>query len=129
MNGNADAAVRSRQAMNNALNRAYAQAKLGNLPALVATEILPDALREQYRVASRTIDGQVYLVDLMVDRRGVISTHCECQAALAGKCCFHRGLARLAHCDAIPLVNEVGYRLRPRRQQPAITAAFLRGKA
>ena len=120
---NADAAVRSRQAMNGALDRAYVQAQLGNVPTLIATEVLRDSLHEQYRVLSRTVEGQVYHVSLLVDRRGVVTTNCDCPAASTGKCCWHRGAVRLAHQDAIRCETEIGYRIRPRRQP--ITAAEL----
>jgi hypothetical protein len=120
-------AIRHRTAQNGALDRAYVQASLGNVPTLIATEVLRDALRETYRVLSRTVEGQSYHVDLLVDRRGVVTTNCDCPAASTGKCCWHRGAARLAHADAIRCETEVGYRIRHKAQP--ITAAMLSGKA
>jgi hypothetical protein len=117
---------RRRRAHNGALDRAFVQSQLGNVPTLTGTEILRDSLRETYRVLSRTVDGQAYMVDLMVDRLGIVTTTCDCPAACAGKTCWHRGAARLAHRDAIALVNEVGYRLRPKLTPT--TAAELSGK-
>jgi len=127
MDTNATTAIRHRQAQNGALDRAYVQASVGNVPTLIATEVLRDALRETWRVMSRTTDGVAYHVDLLVDRRGVVSTNCDCRAASTGKCCWHRGQARLAHTDAVALVNEVGYRIRPKLVP--VTAAQLSGKA
>jgi len=128
MVSNASDAIRHRQAQNGALDRAYVQSQLGNAPTLIATEVLRDALRETWRVMSRTTDGVAYHVELMVDRRGGVTTLCDCPAATAGKCCWHRGAARLAHTDAIACATEITYRLRP-KTQPAITAAMLSGKA
>ena len=127
MVSNASDAIRHRQAQNGALDRAFVQASLGNVPTLTGTEILRDALRETYRVLSRTVEGQAYTVDLLVDRRGVVTTNCDCPAASTGKCCWHRGAARLAHRDAIALTSEIPYRIRPKLIPT--TAAQLSGKA
>ena len=124
---NADTAIRHRQAQNGALDRAYVQSQLGNAPTRIGTEVLRDSLRETYRVLSRTTDGVAYTVDLLVDRRGVVTTNCDCPAASTGRSCWHRGAARLAHTDAIRCETEINYRIRP-KTQPAITAAELSGK-
>jgi len=121
------ACERRQRAHNASLDRAYVQSQLGNAPTLIGTEVLRDALRETWRVMSRTTDGVAYHVDLLVDRRGVVTTNCDCPAASTGKTCWHRGQARLAHRDAVALVNEVGYRIRPKLIPT--TAAQLSGKA
>jgi len=131
MVANASDATRRRQSQNAATDRATIHARLGNTPVLVATELLRDALREQYQVRSRAITGQVYHVDLLVDRAGVVTTTCDCLAGSTDRCCWHRAAARLCHHDAIAFPSVIAYRLRPKvtRQPAPITAAMLSGKA
>lgn len=104
---------RQQQARNRALDRAQAQAHLGNLPTLIATRFDGTAIHETWRVMSRTYAGVAYTVELSHDRTG-IETLCQCPAAERGLICWHRGLARLAHTDAIACRNEAGMKIRPR---------------
>jgi hypothetical protein len=97
------------------LDKAHDQARAGNLPTLTMTELLPDAIHETWSVPSRTESTTRYTVDLLHTRDG-IETLCECPAATAGRCCWHRGAARLAHERAIASRNTTGYRIRPKAQ-------------
>lgn len=104
-----------RTSINRALDKAHDQARAGNVPTLTAAELLRDSIHETWRVLSRTTDGVAYTVDLLHTRDG-IETLCDCLAATAGRCCWHRGAARLAHEDAITSRNTTGYRIRPKAQ-------------
>jgi hypothetical protein len=109
------------------LDKAHDQAHAGNLPTLISTELLADAIHEVWRVTSRTDGTTTYTVDLLHTRDG-IETLCDCPAATAGRCCWHRGAARLAHTDSIKSVNLAGVRYRckvaavvPARRLPALS--------
>jgi hypothetical protein len=104
-----------RTSINRSLDKAHDQARAGNLPTLVAAELLRDSIHETWRVLSRTTDGVAYTVDLLHGRAG-IETQCDCPAAAAERLCWHRGAARLAHQDAITSRNLTGYRIRPKAQ-------------
>lgn len=101
---------RRQQAINRAMDKAHDQVRAGNLPALIATRFDGRAIRETWRVHSRTTRTAEYAVILVHNQIGV-GTDCTCAATGV---CWHRALVRLAHFDAIPARNEAGYRFRPR---------------
>lgn len=115
----------TRDQINRALDRAHDQARdqarAGNTPTLVRSELLPDAIHETWHVGCRTTSGLTYTVDLLHSAAGIV-TQCDCPAAAAGRCCWHRGAARLAHQDAIPSRNAAGFRY---RAKPAATVPSL----
>lgn len=118
-----------RTSINRSLDKAHDQARAGNVPTLVAAELLPDAIHETWTVTSRTDGRTIYTVDLLHSRAG-IETLCDCPAAVAGRCCWHRGAARLAHQDAIASRNAgvTRYRPKPGTTLATLTPAFLSGK-
>ena len=99
-----------RAAITRALDRAQAQAALGNVPTLIESEFDGSAIRETWIVRSRT-ERRLYDVFLLHNTIGV-ATLCPCAATGP---CWHRAAARLAHQDAIPSQNVAGIRFRARR--------------
>jgi hypothetical protein len=81
--------------INRAIARAHDQARAGNLPALLSSDVRPEATRQTWAITSRSLAGAVYLVDLVADCTGV-DTHCQCEASHAGRICWHRAAVRLA---------------------------------
>jgi erythromycin esterase-like protein len=95
--------------------KAHEQARAGNLPTLLRSRFDGEAITELWSIGSRTTGGAVYIVDLRHDADGV-TTYCECEAQHAGRVCWHRAAARLAHADAIRSHRAPGVvRFRPRR--------------
>lgn len=92
-----------------ALDRAQAQAALGNLPTLTETSFDGTAIRETWNVTSRHGRG-VYAVSLTQTAEATRTT-CTCPATGP---CWHRAAARLASAGTIASHNQAGYRIRPR---------------
>jgi hypothetical protein len=120
----------SQIAQANAFQRAEHEAERGNRPALIGASLNDRGiLCETWTVASRTSEGHEYGVWLReMPLSGHIGGGCDCKAGQAGKQCWHVSAATLAHQDRIAFENRAGFRLRLKRQGPAITAAMLSGK-
>lgn len=89
-------------AIDRAIARAHEQAQAGNLPRLLRQFHDPEQTRQVWAISSRTTGGVVYTVDLIADADG-LHTHChECQAATAGRLCWHRAACRLAVLGELP---------------------------
>ena len=115
-------ASQTRQAsMDRAVARAHQQAGAGVVPLLLATTFTGGSIAETWSVPSRTSDA-LYRVTLAHTAEAVVTT-CDCQAGAAGRLCWHRGLARLAHEERVPSRTACGYRMRPQRRQPAPVTA------
>jgi len=101
MSSNATTATRTRStasieaAISRANAKAFEQARAGNVPALLTSDVTAAATRQTWAVSSRTVAGVVYVVDLVADSAGV-STHCQCEAQHAGRICWHRSATRAA---------------------------------
>lgn len=101
----------TREQINRAMDKAHDQARNGNLPTLVATELVTGAIHETWMVDSRTHRGTTYTVSLCHDCES-IRTSCICPAGQSGKCCWHRALARLGHTDSIAINRTTTVRYR-----------------
>ncbi len=104
-----------------ALSKAEEQARAGILPTLRRSFTSPDGLETQqhYVVPSRMTQGAYYHVVVRADVDG-LHTHChDCEAAHAGRLCWHRAACWLA------ALGRIGYH---DGQQPVITKAELHGR-
>ena len=88
---------RQRQAaLDKAISKAHEQARIGNLPTLLRQHDTDHDTRQVWSIGSRTVAGVVYTIDLIADAEGITTLCHDCEAAHAGRLCWHRASARLA---------------------------------
>jgi hypothetical protein len=104
------------RAIDTALTKAQEMARAGILPTLVRSFTSPDQLETQqhYTVPSRMTQGTYYHVTVRADADGLHTLCHDCEAATAGRLCWHRAACWLAALGRLGCHDG---------QQPVITPA------